>query len=98
MIAILLKKRVAVQNLNSSLKEKLTKVNMAIQKSQALKEQLVPFEDLKSKVKELLKTKEDLKLEKGRVSITRAEQDTVDRHYRRSHLSTVLQFESTLGE
>ena len=79
---ILLKKRLLVQNYNSKLKENLSSIEMSIQKTESLLEQLAPFDDLKSKVKELLNTKGALKLEKGRVSLALAEQESIDRRLR----------------
>ena len=79
---ILLKKRLIVQNYNAKLKENLSSIDLSIQKTESLLAQLVPFEELKAKVKELLQTKKALKLEKGRVSIAQAEQETIDRRLR----------------
>ena len=79
---ILLKKRLIVQSYNSKLKENLSSIDLAIQKTESLLDQLAPFDDLKVKVKELLKAKEALKLEKGRVSLAQAEQETIDRRLR----------------
>ncbi len=79
---ILLKKRLMVQGFNAKLKENLSSIDLVKQKADSLMSQLVPFEELKGKVKELLKANETLKLEKGRVSLTQAEQDTVDRRLR----------------
>ena len=79
---ILLKKRLMVQGFNAKLKENLSSIDLVKQKADSLMSQLVPFEELKGKVKELLKANKTLKLEKGRVSLTQAEQDTVDRRLR----------------
>ena len=79
---ILLKKRLMVQGFNAKLKENLSSIDLVKQKVDSLMSQLVPFEELKGKVKELLKANKTLKLEKGRVSLTQAEQDTVDRRLR----------------
>ena len=71
-----------VQGFNAKLKENLSSIDLVKQKADSLMLQLVPFEELKGKVKELLKANKTLKLEKGRVSLTQAEQDTVDRRLR----------------
>ena len=71
-----------VQGFNAKLKENLSSIDLVKQKADSLMSQLVPFEELKGKVKELLKANKTLKLEKGRVSLTQAEQDTVDRRLR----------------
>lgn len=78
----LLRKRLAINALNTKLKDNLSQIEFTKQKATSLIDQLVPFDNLKNKVKLLLKAKETLKLEKGRVSLTQAEQDTVDRRLR----------------
>ena len=61
-----------VQGFNAKLKENLSSIDLVKQKADSLMSQLVPFEELKGKVKELLKANKTLKLEKGRVSLTQA--------------------------
>ncbi|MGI6680110.1 MAG: hypothetical protein ACOX3T_01235 [Bdellovibrionota bacterium] len=80
--AVLLKKRLAVQSLNNSLKDNLSHVDLTKQKVSSILEQLVPFEELKLKVKELTQKRETLKLEKGRLSVATVERETIDRRLR----------------
>ncbi len=79
---LLLKDRLALQSVSTKLKNNLPQYELIVQKIKVITDQLVSFEDLKKEVRKLLKAKDALNLERGRISLTSAELEAIDQRLR----------------
>jgi chromosome segregation ATPase len=78
MHVLLSKQKGAVLNLVAGVAEQAAQREALLEKVKSVSAEMIPLSDLKAKVHELRIAKESLKTERGRITITQAERETVE--------------------